>query len=271
MHFERKLRGDARETRFQSAIVDRLGRRIAVEISSAVVRRDDVVVGIQAVVRNLDVERRAEHALRESEERFRGAFDAAVIGMGLSSPHGRWLKVNRSLCEIVGYTADEMLAMSFQDITHADDLEPDLALGRRMLAGDFSSYQMEKRYIHKDGHVVWIHLSVSLVRDADGTPAYSVAQVLDITERMRAGLGKAAPGAGLTTVPGLSPRERQILGLLAEGQTSVEAAASLGIGEETVQTHVRRAMAKLKARTRTEAVATALRLGLLDEPSAAAA
>ena len=271
MHFERKLRGDARETRFQSAIVDRFGRRIAVEISSAVVRRDDVVLGIQAVVRNLDAERRAEYALLESEERFRGAFDAAVIGMGLTSPDGRWLKVNRSLCEIVGYTADEMLAMSFQDITHSDDIESDLALLRRMLAGEYSSYQMEKRYIHKDGHAIWIHLSVSLVCDADGTPAYSVAQVLDITERMRAELGKAPVGAGLTAAPSLSPRERQVLGLLAEGQTSAETAASLGIGEQTVQTHVRRAMAKLSARTRTEAVATALRLGLLDEPSAAAA
>ncbi len=271
LQLERKLRGDVRETRYESVIVDRYGRRIAIEVRSVLVRRDDEVIGIQAVVRNLDAERRAEFAVRESEERFRGAFDASAIGMGLASVEGRWLKVNRSLCEIVGYTAEEMLAMRFQDITHPDDLEPDLAIGRRMLAGEFSSYQMEKRYIRKDGQAVWIHLSVSLVRDADGTPAYSVAQVLDINERMRVELGKEPAGIGLTTVPGLSPRERQVLGLLAEGQTSAETAVSLGIGEETVQTHVRRAMAKLSARTRTGAVATALRLGLLDEPSATAA
>ena len=161
--------------------------------------------------------------------------------------------------------------MSFQDITHPTDLEPDLAIGRRMLAGEFSSYQMEKRYIHKDGSVVWIHLSVSLVRGADGTPAYSVAQVLDITERTRAEPERAPAGADSTTVPGLSPRERQVLGLLAEGHTSAETAAYLGIGEQTVQTHVRRTMAKLSARTRTEAVATALRLRLLGDRDAAAA
>jgi PAS domain S-box-containing protein len=271
MHFERKLRGDARETRFQSAIVDRYGRRIAVEVTSALVRRDELVIGVQAVVRNLDAERRAEFALRESEQRFRGAFDAAPVGMGLGSIDGRWLKVNRSLCEIVGYTAEELLTMCFQEITHPDDLEPDVALGRRMLAGEFPSYQMEKRYIRKDGRTVWIHLSVSLVRDADGTPAYSVAQVLDISERMRAELAKTAANARAATLPALSPRERQVLILLADGQTSGETAVSLGIGEETVQTHVRRAMAKLSVRTRTAAVATALRLGLLDEPSTAAA
>ena len=229
------------------------------------------MIGIQAVVRNLDAERRAEFALRESEERFRGAFDAAAIGMGLASVDGRWLKVNPSLCELVGYSADELLAMSFEEITHPDDLEPRLAIGRRMRAGEFPSFQMEMRYIHKDGHVVWVHLSVSLVRDGDGTPAYTVAQVLDINERMRAKLGNAAAGVETTLARPLSPRERQVLELLAGGQTSAETAATLGVGEETVQTHVRRAMAKLSARTRTEAVATSLRLGLLDGAAAAAA
>ena len=268
---ERKLRGDLNETRHETVLVNRDGRRIAVEVSSVLVQRDGVVVGVQAVVRNLDAHRRAELALRESEERFRGAFEAAAIGMALASIDGRWLKVNDALCEIVGYTSEELITMRYQELTHPDDLQPDIALGRRMLAGEFSSYQMEKRYIRKDGRVIWIHLSVSLVRDADGTPAYSVAQVLDITERKLAELDATVVGARLATIGALSPRERQVLGLLSEGHTSAEAAASLGIGEETVQTHVRRAMAKLSARTRTEAVATALRLGLLEGPSAVAA
>lgn len=271
LQLERKLRGDEHATRHEAVIVDRHGRRIAVEVSSVLVKRDGVVVGVQAVVRNLDAHRRAELALRESEERFRGAFEAAAIGMALASIDGRWLKVNDALCEIVGYAPDELLAMRFQDLTHPDDLEPDIALGRRMLAGEFSSYQMEKRYIRRDELVIWIHLSVSLVRDVDGTPAYSVVQVLDITERKLAELDASVVGARLATIGTLSPRERQVLGLLSEGHTSADAAASLGIGEETVQTHVRRAMAKLSARTRTEAVATALRLGLLGGPSAAVA
>ena len=272
VQFERKLRGEERETRFQSVMIDRHGRRIAVEVSSALVHRDDVVVGVQAVVRNLDAERRAEFALRESEERFRGAFDAAAIGMGLLALNGRWLKVNASLCNLVGYSAEELLTMNFQQLTHPDDLEPDLELSRRLLAGEFPTYQMEKRYIHKDGHTVWIHLSTSLVRDADRAPAYSVAQVIDISDRKQAELGRAvATTQAPAGMPPLSPRERQVLTLLTDGQTSAEAAATLGIGEETVQTHVRRAMTKLSARTRTQAVAIALRYGLLEDPSQSAA
>jgi DNA-binding CsgD family transcriptional regulator len=160
--------------------------------------------------------------------------------------------------------------MSFQQITHPDDLEADLTLSRRLLAGEFPSYQMEKRYLHKNGHTVWIHLSTSLVRDVDGAPAYSVAQILDISDRKQAELSHVTQSQTPPEMPALSPRERQVLALLAEGQTSAETAATLGIGEETVQTHVRRAMTKLSARTRTQAVAIALRYGLLDDSSAPA-
>ncbi len=127
-----------------------------------------------------------EEALRESEERFRGAFEFAAIGMALVAPDGRWRKVNRSLCRITGYTEPELLGLTFQDITHPDDLEPDLALTRQVLAGEIPWYHLEKRYIHKDGHVVWILLSVSLVRDREGQPCYFVAQMQDISEQKAA-------------------------------------------------------------------------------------
>jgi DNA-binding CsgD family transcriptional regulator len=127
---------------------------------------------------------------------------------------------------------------------------------------------MEKRYLHKDGEVVWVHLSVALVRSVDGAPAYSVAHVLELKERRHAA---AAPAAASGATASLTAREREVLGLLAAGATSGEVAAALGIGEETVQTHVRRARVKLAARTRTEAVATALRLGLLESPEAGSA
>jgi len=122
-----------------------------------------------------------EKALRESEERFRGAFDYASIGMALVSTDGHWLKVNRSLCKIVGYSEQELLAIDFQTITHPDDLETDLNYVRQMLAGEIDTYQMEKRYIHKLGHIVWILLSVSLVRDSKGNPLYFISQIQDIT------------------------------------------------------------------------------------------
>ena len=130
--------------------------------------------------------KRAEEALRESEERFRGAFDNAPIGMSLNALDGRWLKVNRSLCEIVGYAEQELLATNFQSITHPGDLEPDLSYVRKMLTGELQTYQMEKRYIHKLGHIVWIQLNVSLVRDPRGTPIYFIAQIQNITARKNA-------------------------------------------------------------------------------------
>jgi PAS domain S-box-containing protein len=129
--------------------------------------------------------RRMELDLRESEERFRGAFESAAIGMALVAPEGRWLRVNRSLCRIVGYTADELLASDFQSITYEEDLETDVNHVRQMLDGSLSHYDMEKRYVHKEGHIVWVLLSVSLVRDAKGQPLYFVSQIQDITERKR--------------------------------------------------------------------------------------
>ena len=132
---------------------------------------------------DIDAQKRMEFDLRESEQRFRGAFEFAAIGMALVAPDGRWLRVNRSLCGIVGYTAEELLATDFQSITHPQDLDTDVGQMRQMLDGALSHYDMEKRYIHKDGHIVWVLLSVSVVRGAAGQSMYFVSQIQDITER----------------------------------------------------------------------------------------
>jgi PAS domain S-box-containing protein len=138
------------------------------------------VVGISL---DIDAQKRMEMDLRESEQRFRGAFEFAAIGMALVALDGRWLRVNRSLCEIVGYAAEELLATDFQSITHPDDLHTNVGSMRQMLDGSLSHCDMEKRYLHKDGHILWVRLSVSLVRDATGDPLYFVSQLLDITEQ----------------------------------------------------------------------------------------
>ncbi len=130
--------------------------------------------------------RQATEKLRASEEQFHSAFDDAAIGMALMAPDGRWLQVNHALCDIVGYTENELLATTFQAITHPDDLAADLAFMQQVLAGAIRTYQMEKRYYHKLGQVVWILLSVSLVRDPDGRPLHFVSQVQDISQRRRA-------------------------------------------------------------------------------------
>jgi PAS domain S-box-containing protein/diguanylate cyclase (GGDEF)-like protein len=134
---------------------------------------------------DITARRAAEDALRESEERFRHAFAYAPIGMALVSPDGRWLRVNRALCEMVGYAEPELLAVRFQDITHTDDLEDDVELLQRMLAGELRRHETEKRYVKRDGAVVWVQLSVSLVRDGDGAPQYFVSQIQDIAARKR--------------------------------------------------------------------------------------
>jgi PAS domain S-box-containing protein len=138
------------------------------------------------VVADQDIAASADPRLAESEERFRGAFESAAIGMAIVAPDGRWLRVNSSLCRIVGYSPGELLATTFQAITHPEDLDKDVEYVRLMLAGTIPQYQLEKRYFHKNGHLVWILLSVSLVRDGDGSPLYFVSQIQDISARKEA-------------------------------------------------------------------------------------
>lgn len=133
--------------------------------------------------------------LRESEERFRSAFEWAGIGKALVLPDGRFLAVNRSFCEITGYSEEELLTRDFQGITHPDDLAGDLELAGQLLRGERRSYQLEKRYIHKDGRTVWVRLTGTMVREADGRPKHFIAQVEDITARRKAEAALAASEA----------------------------------------------------------------------------
>ncbi|HYP53293.1 MAG TPA: EAL domain-containing protein, partial [Pyrinomonadaceae bacterium] len=129
---------------------------------------------------------RISKALQESEENFRNAFDYAAIGMALVSPGGRWLQVNRSLCDIVGYTEQELLSTNFQSVSHPDDREAACAQAANLLAGQTQTYQLEQRFLHKGGHGVWAMLSASLIRDAEGGPRHIIFQIQDITDRKRA-------------------------------------------------------------------------------------
>ncbi|KNZ70534.1 signal transduction histidine kinase, nitrogen specific, NtrB [Thermincola ferriacetica] len=135
------------------------------------------------VVRDITDRKRAEALLQASEERFRQAFNYAPIGMALVSLDGGFLKVNKSLCEILGYTEQEMLSMRFQDITHPEDLDVAVSKRFQMEKGELANYWTEKKYIHKSGRVVHCLLSATLVRDNEGNPSYFVSQIQDITER----------------------------------------------------------------------------------------
>ncbi len=124
---------------------------------------------------------RSDDALRISEQTFRSSFDSAPIGMALVGPDGQWLRVNRQICHIVGYPEQNLLRLTFQDITHPDDLDADLELMHEVLEGRRDTYQMEKRYFHRDGHVVPVLLSVSAVRDTQGQILHFVSQITDIS------------------------------------------------------------------------------------------
>jgi diguanylate cyclase (GGDEF)-like protein/PAS domain S-box-containing protein len=147
---------------------------------------DGKPLGLQGITQDITERKQAEKALQESEQRFGSAFRDAAIGIALVGQDGRFLQVNRSLCRIVGYSEEELLEKTFQEITHPDDLQADVEQVRRMLAGEIKTYHIEKRYFHKNGHVVWILLSVSLVHDQEGEPLYFISQIQDITERKRA-------------------------------------------------------------------------------------
>lgn len=119
------------------------------------------------------------------DAQFRSIFEATVIGMALVGIDGRFLYVNQAVSDITGYDRDELMEMTFQSITHPEDLSPDIDLIRQLLAGEIRNYQLEKRYLHRDGHEVWVELSVSLTHDDEEEPEYFIAQIQEITERKR--------------------------------------------------------------------------------------
>jgi len=123
------------------------------------------------------------HKLAEHQEQFHQAFEWAPIGMALVSLQGEWLRVNKMLCQILDRSEQELLAKTFQEITYPDDLELDMEQMHDLLEGKISSYHMEKRYLYKNGAVIWASLHVTLVRNQDGSPLYFISQIKDISEQ----------------------------------------------------------------------------------------
>jgi two-component system cell cycle sensor histidine kinase/response regulator CckA len=127
----------------------------------------------------------AEEALRESEERFRATFEQVAVGVSHLSLDGCYQRVNQKLCDILGYTEVELLAMEFQDITYAEDLPANLMYRSQLLAGEVPTFSMEKRYLRKNGSLIWANVTVALVKTPTGEPDYFISIVEDITERKR--------------------------------------------------------------------------------------
>ena len=142
--------------------------------------------GLSTYFVDISERKEADERLQESEKRFRATFEQAAVGMAHVGLDGRWLRVNQRLTEKVGYTREELLTKTFQEITYPDDLEADLDHMRQLLAGEIQTYAMEKRYLRKDGSLIWINLTVSLVRDEEQSPLYFIAVIEDINARKAA-------------------------------------------------------------------------------------
>ena len=128
----------------------------------------------------------AEDALRESEAQHRATFDNAAVGIAHVGLDGRWLRCNDAMCALTGYSREELQGKTFTEITYPDDIEQDWAAVRRLLAGEAETFSIEKRYIRKDGSLIWGHLTVSLLRDAQGAVQHFISIVQDIQERKEA-------------------------------------------------------------------------------------
>jgi PAS domain S-box-containing protein len=145
------------------------------------------IVGASVIVRDRTERKRAEEALREVQEAFRRAFDDAPIGMALfgveAGEQGRLLQVNHSMCAITGFSSRELASMTLAEITHPDDAETERPLAERLLSGEIPNYQLEKRYLRRDGATVWVMHNASIAHDSSGRLLYGIAQVQDITRR----------------------------------------------------------------------------------------
>ncbi len=151
-------------------------------LSTAAKAGDGFAVAFTDVTGN----KQAEAALRTSEERFRSAFEQAAVGMAHLTVEGHYTRVNDRLCEILGYTREELLQKSFHEVTHPADLDADLAQMERQMAGEIIHHSMEKRYIRKDGSILWANMTASLVRDDAGQPLYGIVVIEDISSRKTA-------------------------------------------------------------------------------------
>ena len=181
------------------------GSRLPVLLSATALRDEDGrITGYLGIAQDITERRQTEALLKKgrdelemrvqertaallaSKAQFQAAFEQAAVGIARVSPTGDWLDVNSKLCQIVGYTREELSALTFQDITHPDDLNSDLLYLTQVIAGEITNYSMEKRYIRKDGSLVWVNLTVAPARNASGEPECFVSIVEDISARKKA-------------------------------------------------------------------------------------
>ena len=159
-------------------------KRIPITGSGAPINeRENIVTGVVFVFSDKSEERKAQNALAESEKEFRNTFEFASIGKAIVSLDGTFLKVNNAFIKMIGYSLDEILKLNFNDITHPDEIKVSRESMQRLITGEINTDRFEKRYIRKDGKVIWVDLNVILSKDSAGKPNHFIAHFVDITER----------------------------------------------------------------------------------------
>ncbi|MFC1652310.1 PAS domain S-box protein [Planctomycetota bacterium] len=198
---------------YENVILTQSGEERIISWSNSEIRRHDTVIGITSFGVDITERKHAQALLEESESRFRATFEQAAVGIAHVSPDGGFLRINQRFCGILGYTESEMLALTFQDITHPDDLEADLDRVNKLLVGEVETYSLEKKYFHKNGGIIWVNLTVSLLRTSDGKPDYFISVVEDISERKMAENARKETEEKFRAVVDQSPIAIQIHGL----------------------------------------------------------
>ena len=204
------IREGKRIEHYETIRVRKDGSTINVSTTASPIFNDEGnIIGISWISRDITRQIQAKKALRESEEKYRAIFEHSAVGIGRVRPDGTYIEVNQKMCDITGYTRDELLGKTFMSITHPDDLDWSQDMVAQLLAGETDSYMIEKWYIRKDSSVRFVNLTVSLIRSPNGEPEYLIPVVSDITEckraeegvRMQADLIDLSPDAIIVRLP----------------------------------------------------------------------
>ncbi len=186
---EKVLRGEVTAPH-ESNRMTRDGRVIDVLTSHSPIRdHAGNIAGTSVILQDISARKQAETAMKESEERFRATFEQAAVGMGLRGldpRQPRWLRVNQKLCDILGYTREELLQLSSVDLTPPEDRQVAIDYIEKLLRGEIASYSREKRYVRKDGQLIWTNITLSVVSGPDGRPTHVIFVIQDISEQKRA-------------------------------------------------------------------------------------
>jgi PAS domain S-box-containing protein len=212
-------------------------------------------------LQDVTAQRRAEINLRQSEESFRAVFENAAMGIATVNGSLQMLNVNAALAGMLGKVPERLVGQTLVDITYPEDVEHTRELGRKTMAGEIPGYDIEQRFVHREGHIVWVRARATLLPDQAGKARHGIVLIEDITPTKEAERAQRELDSLRQDLLGrLSAQERHILEHMAAGRTNREIAEELSLAEKTVRNYVSNLLAKLGMHHRSEAAALAARL-----------